>query len=724
MRKILLSVIGYRFLGRFTFLLITIHCSLITLSAEILYPERIYPWKAWEGEGTTNQTIGVPGGIPNRTTIFVNLLTGIVTAGSVYHAEYDCAGDGVTDDTAKIQQALRDCPDNEVVYAPTAQYAIYGSISVPGAASHLPAKSNYTLRGDGPGLTVFLELQPSCGVGCGTTTLTTGTTNSPVDFKEISPAPLKGATSFTVTAAPTNYIEGDNALIIVTWATIRMAGDPIYVHHIGFSETYQHSMGFVVHIVDITGSTITFDPPCPLDLTGLDPVLSRFESRTTHGVALEDFSVDGTGHDAGWFWSAYNMRGSWMRNVVLVNGASRQLTWNAVIQSEIRRCEFRDLRAGGSSHEGVDLVGQCCWNLVEDNIFKKAGHGQLMLSDGASSYSCGNVVGYNHFNADVDTGGVAPDTTGMDVGLNHGAHPMFNLVEGNTMGMLQSDGYYGSASHNTVKGNWISVTHINQPTVGLGLRGVDLTHYTNYTNVIGNVIGTSAFTGVYDRSKYRNYSVNFPGGAGPHNTPTVIYRLGQPNLGNTCYGLHGTIYECSGPGVCGSEQVGDALDDCTDNTVEGCRNVLIASVPPAMPDYSDEPYLQGACGSVQGGQRLDLNVQHTTARHGNYVYKSDPTGPLAGDPGVEWEPDNDNVVDHTDHNVAAIPSLYTTQQALVERGVVMGAMEIPMIIAEPIGVWEQINIEMCSPAAYRFFNDGDDPPEGEPEPAVLYLFRN
>jgi len=45
---------------------------------------------------------GVPGGIPNRAKIFVNVKT-------ASNPRYRCLGDGVTNDAPQLQAALNDC---------------------------------------------------------------------------------------------------------------------------------------------------------------------------------------------------------------------------------------------------------------------------------------------------------------------------------------------------------------------------------------------------------------------------------------------------------------------------------------------------------------------------------------------------------------------------------------------------------------------------------------
>src|SRR5216110_2454958 len=79
---------------------------------------------------------GIPGGIPNRTTIFAN----------VRNAPYSAVGDDVHDDTSAIQSALNACPANQVVYIPAGTYRVSSVLRIPGSI---------TVRGDGPGKTII-----------------------------------------------------------------------------------------------------------------------------------------------------------------------------------------------------------------------------------------------------------------------------------------------------------------------------------------------------------------------------------------------------------------------------------------------------------------------------------------------------------------------------------------------------------------------------------------
>src|SRR5881394_2629039 len=80
--------------------------------------------------------VGIPGGIPNRTTIFAN----------VKNAPYGAVGDDVHDDTSAIQSAINACLVNQVVYIPAGTYRVSSVLRIPGSI---------TVRGDGPGKTII-----------------------------------------------------------------------------------------------------------------------------------------------------------------------------------------------------------------------------------------------------------------------------------------------------------------------------------------------------------------------------------------------------------------------------------------------------------------------------------------------------------------------------------------------------------------------------------------
>ena len=96
-------------------------------SAEIIPSARRI---TWEGN------VGISGDIPNRTTIFA----------SVKDSPYNAAGNGTTDDTSAIQNAINACPPGQVVHIPAGTYKISSKIRI---------KSGITVRGDGKRETIL-----------------------------------------------------------------------------------------------------------------------------------------------------------------------------------------------------------------------------------------------------------------------------------------------------------------------------------------------------------------------------------------------------------------------------------------------------------------------------------------------------------------------------------------------------------------------------------------
>src|SRR5438552_16850531 len=86
--------------GLFIFLLFALTG---TASAEIIPANRRIQWDP-----------GVRGDIPSRTTIFAN----------VKNSPYNATGNGSSDDTAAIQNAINACPAGQVVFIPSDTYMI------------------------------------------------------------------------------------------------------------------------------------------------------------------------------------------------------------------------------------------------------------------------------------------------------------------------------------------------------------------------------------------------------------------------------------------------------------------------------------------------------------------------------------------------------------------------------------------------------------------------
>lgn len=145
---------------------------------------------------------GVPGGIPFRTVIFAD----------VTKAPFNAVGDGSTDNTAAIQNALNGCPAGEVVYIPAGTYKISGALTVP---------SNITVRGAGVDQTIIKPM----GTGGGNGVFTLGTQSVSFDPTSQTSTISSGATAGS-TSLVLNTVSG---ITTASSLIISETNDPAYV---------------------------------------------------------------------------------------------------------------------------------------------------------------------------------------------------------------------------------------------------------------------------------------------------------------------------------------------------------------------------------------------------------------------------------------------------------------------------------------------------------------
>src|SRR4029077_16671182 len=113
--------------------------------------------------------------------------------------------------------------------------------------------------------------------------------------------------------------------------------------------------------------------------------------------------------------------------------------------------------APGATDSDIFIVDKTTASLVENNIIERA-HASILLNWGAA----GNVISYNYTEGEFDGGSTNFVIGGIGM---HGAHPQFNLIEGNVMDQFYPDQVWGSSSHTTVFRNWtVGTSHVCSPT--------------------------------------------------------------------------------------------------------------------------------------------------------------------------------------------------------------------------------------------------------------------
>lgn len=431
--------------------------------------DRVYPWSA----GTN---VGIVGGIVRRDTIYTNM-TGLDSTGASNVAE-------------DIQAAITACPSNQVVLLPAGTFRLDTAINV----DH--SQDGVTLRGAGMGQTV-LKCYQSSGYGA----IELGTSDYP------GPPPTLNIVS-GADAGSTNVI-CDSTDGVVIGGIVRIGQiTPDYVFNTGPGTNLQFSVHFVL---STNTSEIAFRPALPLTLTN-SPHVAKY-TQLLKSVSLEDMTVDLSEATVAAFFG-YQVAESWFDNIEITGSTTRQMWFYYLVGSEIRNCYTHSTRTSGPGHEGIDLSVGSCWNLVENNVAISGGYPAVILGDGSGG-CVGNVVAYNWADH-IDSGSTV---SGAAFSVNHGPHNMFNLFEGNIGEMFQSDGYFGSASHNTLFRNNFTGTFASS---NIWQRAVDLCRWSYYFNAAANVLGSTNQTFTYSTT---NSGFNDP----------LIYRFGFPNMGNMSY---------------------------------------------------------------------------------------------------------------------------------------------------------------------------------------------
>jgi len=407
------------------------------------------------------------GGIPPRTTI--------------------CARLAPTATVARIDAALSACPAGHTVLLEAGTFAITGTIRVP---------ANVTLRGVGPERTILNATgsgEAVIAMGSGSVTYT--------------PIPISGGAK-----AGSTQIELYSAAGIVPGRFLAIAerNDPAYVTAAGsggncnwcdggWTRDGGMARGQIVAVTGLTGATASISPPLYSSYTH-DPVAVPFDMAASFaGVEALQVRANNTGYETNFNLSmcAY----CWLKGVEsnYADGDHVRVLWG--FHDEIRDSYFSNayLHAPGAHDSDIDLALKTSATLVENNIMERL-HDSVMLEWGAA----GNVIAYNYMMGEFDSG--APDVVMGSIDF-HGAHPQFNLIEGNVLGSIYADSVWGSSSETTAFRNWVvGTSRVCTPLQGRGkvecagtkghyafqaARAVQLSYLATRNNIVGNVLGSA-----------------------------------------------------------------------------------------------------------------------------------------------------------------------------------------------------------------------------------------
>lgn len=443
--------------------------------------------------------VGVPGGIAqyrnggaNARTLGANVLG------------YGADPSGVSDSTSAFAQALTATSAGQYVYIPNGTYLISSSMS---------PKSNVTWRGQSTSGTI-IKLDDSRFISM------SGEWPPPQPTLSVTAGATKGSNVLTV---------NDSSTIVVGKHVLLSQLTPAYCHaNVGNGWTVGTWVGhgadrlmtimFLVTAKDNTAKTVTLDHALPIDMTA-SPMLTVWTIVPRSGMGFENITFDATNSNEDRILYFSQSTGCWLYKVYFKNPYSRTAWIQESTNFTVEGCYSANGRSLGMNSEGMDFYSNACWNLVINNIFISCGYPMVMFGDYQGG-SIGNVVAYNYQygeNQMADVDGYGP----LSMCDGHGPVEMFNLWEGNYMETISSDGYWGSSCFGMVFRNRISGVTLKSPLYH-DQCAIVLGHWSDYYSIVGNVLGTSGSSVIYE-------------GSGGNAQLPHIYRLGYPNMGNRNY---------------------------------------------------------------------------------------------------------------------------------------------------------------------------------------------
>jgi hypothetical protein len=597
---------------------------------------------------TPGVSVGVPAGIPTNRTRLID----------VTRSPYNADNSGSTDTRAAIQNAINDAQASDVVFLPAGRYRIDAALNIGFQ------KPNITLRGQGT-TTVIDCRTPNFGIQVGTSF----EYKSPTSGNTLTPAKLvKGATKLEVQ----NTSEFGVGLPVM----ISLGNDPSVpvMSVFGYDNRplegqWQGMRRQISRVVAKTTDSLTIFPGLYGNYTGSPNAKVVTVPFHTVGVGIEDLLIDcsnGTTTFPVGFITAY---GCWAKNVKVQYSNNYGIYISESLQCEVRHCWIDQAKGQGStSHAGI-LMDTAVGCLIEDNVVAR-NFPSIMISQA----SCGNVVAYN-FCYDSRANGAE----GCSINTNHGPHNSFNLYEGNIAPNVQSDGYFGGASHDTIFRNWL---HGMEPGMQSPGWTVSLNRFTYYYSLVGNIFGNAQYPA--DGASLAG-NPNMGNGMSTGNGPpwSVACIMGSDRLTQD-----GNIATSSAP-IFNPSHVGwfihiprtwslARIDSYIDS-----KTVRLAN----SQKVTDAIYVLSP--GPGGYQELDGNVLRTAIRKGNFNYQDKAV------PQSEYLSDSD-----------LPPSLYRDSKPSW-----FGALSWPAINPNATTVapaYESI------PAGYRFVNAGEKPPGLDP----------
>jgi len=439
---------------------------------------------------------------------------------------------------AEINAALASCPSGETVYLAAGTYTIPGTIFIP---------SQVTLRGAGADQTILNA---------------TGRSGGDVVSMGAGSVPYRPIAITGGAATGSTRIQLGDALSVQPgmYLAISEINDPAYVSSAGsggncnwcdgWTADGSRARGQIVAVTAVNGNTVAISPAL-YKAYAHAPVAVPF-TMSENFAGVEDLQVyaNNTGYGANFGMSACAY--CWIKGVEsnYADGDHVEIYWG--FHDEVRDSYFSNayLHAPGQHDSDLQIAFKTSASLIENNIVERT-HVAIMLEWGAA----GNVVAYNYTTGEFDSGAANLDIGGIDF---HGAHPQFNLLEGNVLTMIDADSVWGTSSDTYAFRNWVVGTNrICSPMSGRGtvscsganghygfqaVRAIEMSYLSTSNKLIGNVVGSAQMQSLkgYNYPLKQQIRIEFPA---PRSYDGTAYlwsfgygRTGDDGSGTGCAG--------------------------------------------------------------------------------------------------------------------------------------------------------------------------------------------
>lgn len=442
----------------------------LTMSGDIFPASRIAGGTSW------SNCVGVLGGIPARSTVYISLSS--------------------TVSVSQLNAHIQACPSNQTVYLESGTYAFASVVSL---------KSGVTLRGAGIGSTIITNDVPTVvkmeslepGDSWGTPVLS--------NHISILSGITQGATNLIVSA--TNLAGGVQGLVAGRLAFIDQLNDTntssrptcndaglavagAYTSVASPNRGADRYKNQVVRIVAVSGNTVTIDPPIATDIWDTNQLTQMWQwtvaPMESAGVESMSINMPAYNHFIGNV-DLFNTYNCWIKDVKTVGGR-RMLRPHVTVRTEIRGCTITGTVSADPYPISLENSGGV---LVEDNsiadIQCSGAHYGLVMWGVTPA-----VIGYNYF---TNHGGGSFMAGSIAF---HGAHPSMVLMEGNSGVMTSIDNQWGSSEHNvSFRNRWSGTDEVSGGYRNY-VQAIAISATNRFMSVAGDVLGTTGVNTFYE----------------------------------------------------------------------------------------------------------------------------------------------------------------------------------------------------------------------------------